>query len=288
MDEKKLGYNIINIVVIGLTAGLFLYDYRNVAEFFSGKTAASILILIITVILVHAVKAGRLYIALYGAEIDFVTFLKIYCKVTPVSVVFPFKLGEFFRMYCYGKQLRSVLKGIVIILLDRFMDTIALVTMLLLVWVFNGGHIPSIAYLLSIFLILALLIYFLFPGVYRFWKKYLLRARASKNKIRALKMLEALHMIYREIENVARGRGVILYFMSLFAWGVEAGSLALLNGFSRNGELNQMISDYLMSAMSGNQSMELKQFVFASVVLLIVSYLFLKAGKMIAAKKEYR
>lgn len=226
--------------------------------------------------------------ALYGYGVNLISYMKTYCKVTPVSVVIPFKLGEFFRMYCYGNQLGDGLKGIVIILLDRFMDTIALVTAILLGWAFNGGQITAFVYLLLVFLVFVLLLYFVYPGVYKFWKRYLLRAKASKRKLAVLKMLETLNKIYCEIENVAKGKGIILYFMSLLAWGVEIGSLTLLQGISKDGEVSQIILDYLASAMSGNQSIELKQFVIKSVVLLIVLYLVIKAGEMILGKKVYQ
>lgn len=288
MGVKKIQYNVINMAVIFLTAALFIYGYRDIREIFRGENVLSVFILTVTVILVHAIKAGRLYLALYGSDIDFVTYLKIYCKVTPVSVLAPFKLGEFFRMYCYGKQLGNMLKGVVIILLDRFMDSIALVTAIILVWIINGGDITFLVYLLLIFLVFVLLMYIVFPGVYKFWKKYLLRAAASENRLAVLKMLEALNFIYREVEGVTKGRGIVLYFMSLIAWGVEIGSITLLTGMSGESDISRVISKYLISAMSGNPSVPLKRFVFVSVVLLLVLYLLIKAGKLFNQKRIHR
>jgi hypothetical protein len=284
--ENKLKYNLVNIVIILVTAALFIFDYREVSVIFQNTNFFRILILIVTVMLVHSVKAVRLYLALYGADISFLTYLKIYCKVAPVSIIFPCKTGEFFRMYCYGKQLKNILKGIVIVLLDRFMDTVALVTMILVVLIFNGGHLSSFVYMLLIFLVFALLLYLLFPDVFQFWKKYILRAKATENKLAILRFLDKLNLIYKEITNVSKGRGIILYFLSLIAWAVEIGSITILNGLFREGQLNQTISDYLMSAMSGrSQSTELKQFVFASVILMVVIYIIIKFIETIMGKR---
>jgi hypothetical protein len=182
-------------------------------------------------------------------------------------------------MYCYGNQLGNVFKGIVIVLLDRFMDTIALVTMILLVWVFNGGYIATFVYVLLIFLFIALLGYFVFPGVYKFWKKYLLKAKATEHKLALLKMLDAFNFVYQEITSVSKGKGVILYFLSLIAWAVEIGSLALIKGITGEGKLSQTTSRYLSSAMdAADITIELKQFIFVSVILLIVMYAVIKGS----------
>lgn len=276
----------LNVAVILVTTVLFILDYKNVGIIFQNINWPHILILVLAVVMVHAVKAGRLYLILYGTEVKFSAYLKLYCKTTPVSMVFPFKLGEFFRMYCHGKQQGNLLKGAVIILLDRFMDTIALVTMILLIWLFTGGQVASLVYVFLMFLGFVLLLYFVFPGVYRFWKRYTLRAKATKHRLSVLKMLETLNIVYREIANVSIGRGVILYCLSLIAWGVEIGSIAILCGLAQKGELSQTIAEYLMAAMGGSQSVELRQFVFISVLLMVSMYVVIKIAEVFWGKKD--
>ncbi len=276
-------YNIINIVVIIAAALLFFLQYRDFRGLFQGIGAARILSIILVALLVHAVKAGRLYLVLYGSGISHRSFLKTYCKVTPVSVILPFKAGELFRMYCYGTQLHSVLKGVIVIVLDRFMDTIALVTMIFLVTGISGGQIAPITYFLLIFLVISFLIYIAFPGIFGFWKKTLLTSPGTEHKLALLKILETLNRIYLEIRAVSKGRGVILYFLSLAAWGVELGSIIIGTPASQRGDLNRKIFQYLTSAISGEQSTELQQFVAVSVILLILIY---AAVKIVYGIKE--
>ena len=78
MSWNNIRYNIINIVVLILTAALFIYDYRNIKEIFCGENLFSIFILFLTVLVVHATKLGRLYLALSGFNIDFISSVKIY------------------------------------------------------------------------------------------------------------------------------------------------------------------------------------------------------------------
>lgn len=285
MKKNNYWYNAINLVVLLLTAGMFISEfYKN--KLFKYCDFGYITVLTLTVIIVHVIKTGRLYLALYGTNIGFCAYIKTYCKVTPVSVVFPFKLGEFFRMYCYGTQLKALLKGIIVVLLDRFMDTAALVTIILMAWIFNGGQIAILAYVLLLFLIFAFLIYLVFPGVYKFWKEYILKAKATEHKLTVLKVLESLNILYAEVTNITKGRGVILYFMSLIAWGAEIGCIALLCGINKETHLSDTITDYLSSALGSGSSIELNQFVFISVILMIVVYIVIKSYEIIFRKKE--
>lgn len=286
MKKNNNWYKAINLVVLLPVAGMFISEYYEADKLFKNYDVGYITVLIFAVIIVHFIKAGRLYLALYGTDIGLRSYIKIYCKVTPVSVVFPLKIGDFFRMYCYGSQLKSFLKGIIVVLLDRFMDTAALVTIILLTWIFNGGRISILTYVLLLFLIFAFLIYLLFPGVDRFWKKYILKARATEHKISILKLLESFNNLYAEIIYITKGRGIILYFMSLIAWTVEIGCIALLCGISRDMHFSETIAEYLSSALGNGTSVEMRQFVFVSVILMLVVYVAIKAFEITLRKRD--
>ena len=276
MNKHKRIYNAINVAVILLTVIVFLAKYQDIKYIFMERNIDSIVIIAATVCVVHLIKASRLYLALYGTDVDVWTYIKIYCKVTPVSLVFPFKIGEFFRMYCYGVEIHNLLKGIITVIFDRFMDTTALVTIIFFVWIINGGHITLFTYALILFLACILVLYFAYSGMYHFWKKYILKAKATEHKLDILKLLDMSNVLYQEIVGVSRGRGIILYFMSLIAWGVEIGSLVLLTETSVKESLSEIITQYLISAMRGGASVELKQFVFISAVLMLVIYIGIK------------
>ncbi len=288
MNMEKAGYDAVNLAVIVLAAALFIYEFQDMDTVFSGMDLCQAAVLSGTVFIVHFIKAGRLYLALYESGPDLCTYLKIYCKVTPVSVVFPYKAGELFRIYGYGTKLKSLIRGIVIVVLDRFMDTMALLTIILLVRIFNGGHISAFTYVLFLFLIFVLLIYLLYPGVYTFWKKYILKTKATEHKLAVLKILELFHNVYQEMAHVSSGRGMILYVMSLAAWTAEIGSLVLIGDAAADGTVSEMIAVYLESAMGNARSAELRQFVFVSVMMMTVVYAGIKLSERMTGKKGLR
>ncbi len=285
MKRNLKVYNIINLLVLIIAAFIFLKEYYDVESLFKDKNIWHIILIIVVVFFVHLIKAGRLYLALYEYNIDICTYIKIYCKVTPISLVFPFKIGEFFRMYCYGMELESMLKSIVIIIFDRFMDTLALVTILLLIIIFKGGYISLFTYLLFLFLISILIIYLVYPGVYKFWKKYTIKSIATERKLSVLKMLDLFNNIYLQIINVSKGRGVIFYCMSLIAWLCEIMGIVLLCGTTENINLNETLIDYLSSAMRKGSSIELQQFILISIILMSLVYLMIKFYELSIGKK---
>lgn len=277
--HRRVSFFIINIIVIIFAVYLFLTEYKYDMQL----KPFEVLILIAAVIIVHIIKALRLYLAMYGENISLFQYMKVYFKVTPVSVLLPYKAGEIFRMYCYGDEINNGLKGIILVLLDRFMDTIALVTVLLLCGLLGGGHLTVIAYILVIFIVTILSVYLLFPGVYGFWKKYFLRAAATPGKLNALRFLKNADHIYQEIKGVTKGRGMLLYFLSLIAWGIEIGSLA----FRCDGNvIGDSLTEYLSSAIGIGTSEYLRQFVVCSVILLTAMYVFAKLVEFFGRLKK--
>jgi len=274
--EKGTAYCWINVIVVCITALFFVLNYRSVNRLFEKGNVLSILLLLIAVVIVHIIKAGRLYFALYGNDIGLKSYLETYCKVTPVSIMVPFKIGEFFRIYCFGTEIGNFLKGIVIVLLDRFMDTAALLVVVFGTWAFNGGRINLLTMVFMLFLVAVVMVYFIFPGFYSFWKKYLLHADASERKLCVLKLLENLQILYKEIEQVIKGRGVIMFGISLVAWAVEIGSVLLINYMYSQNDGYSVLMEYLMSAMLNGSSEGLKRFICVSVLLLSIGYLIVR------------
>lgn len=275
LDGRKMSYCAVHFCVISIAVCLFASEYGSVRTVFSGESGKSILGLFLTVALVHAVKAARLYFLLYGAGIPADEYLKTYCKVTPVSILFPFKLGELFRMYCYGRLVGNQIRGIMVVLLDRFMDTTALVSLILLGHIGQRMPFVPVAYAFILFLLSVLLLYAAFPGIHRYWKRQLLDARATERTVRSLRMLESVAAVYGEASSLAKGKGILVYMMSLAAWGMEIGSLAFQDVAGGNG-MGDAMMDYLTAAMGGGSSARLDRFAVLSIGFLLVLYAVMK------------
>lgn len=289
MQRKKSSYYIINFVVIVLTTAYFVIDTvfnSRIRDFFTKENSLSILLLFVTAFLVHIIKAFRLFLAVYDSGIGFKLFVKTYCKVTPVNMIIPYKLGEIFRVYCYGNMLGKGLKGTIVILFDRFLDTVALLTVIVFTWIVNKKDILRPTYFLLLGIAIVFVGYSLFPGIYLFWKDTFLKAKASRRKNATIRFLIKCKTIYNEIKTVVRGKGVVLYFLSLLAWGVEVGSFLLINRIMIFGSIKADLSDYLLSSLGKNQTVGMKNFVFVSVVLLSVLYIIMTLAGGLEKRKK--
>ncbi len=284
MTKRTPLYILINGLILAFALYLFL-KHDDHETIFAQQTYWEIGLFLVTALVVQFIKALRLYVALYGATFSIRSYIKTYCKVTPVCLLFPYKLGEFFRIYCYGELIHDFLRGTVIVILDRFMDTSALLTLLLGFYFFSAGQFPPLVLLLAVVWGLILLGYYLFPGFYRFRRYYYLSVPASAHTLWILRQFARMNLVYQEAAQVAHGRGMLLYILSLMAWGIELLNLALVTKMPSAIRLQQQITNYMSAALTNGNSLPLQRFITASIILLLGMYIVLKLSGILQHKK---
>lgn len=286
--KKLRTYNIINILAILATTVVFCHSNYNLEIVVEGMNWNGLVVQSAAMFIVHFLKMSRMYLILYGSEFSLIRYIKTYCKVVPISVVIPLKLGELFRMYCYGNCLENNLKGFVVVVLDRFMDTGALMTIIILLIVFGEGSASTIMYFFIIFLIIAVIAYSSFLGIYRFWKKYFIKSNATTATIRLLTLLEMLKAIFDEITSALKGRGLLLFFLSCLAWSVEVGAFVLIFGVRGNSNISDRVSLYLRSALGIAKTPEMDRFVSLTVILLGIVYFVIKITERVLCRRKMK
>ena len=246
MNQKI--YQIVNVIILMIALHMIL----NLEYVWDTISSDSVIIVAIVSVLVSIIKAIRLYLILYGTGIDRKVFFRQYCKVIPVSIVFPFKLGDVFKIFCFGFHIKNYMYSTCAVILDRFADTLALMTLLCTMVLFSVNTTSNIFYLLMIFLVGIIILYWLFPGLNNYWRHYCLCADATKNKIKLLQFLSKLELSYNEINKILEGKTIALYILSLLAWGIELLGLVI---FIDYGGIGEAISQHLISALSGTTTM---------------------------------
>ena len=273
--SKKI-YIAVNAAVIAVAAILFYYFYSDPRFLFKDCDTNSIILITAVAATVHLLKAFRLYFALLGSGLGILKHLKQYCKAAIIRVILPFKTGEFFQMYCYGYNIKNFMRGAVIVLTDRFADTLALVTLLLFMPAFGERKLTGVYIIFAAFIMLIIFLYAAFPSIYKYWKNYLIKTRADAGTLAALKTLDYLNKLYKEMSDIITGKGIILYILSLCAWAVEIGCMFLIYKAENSNGAIGFVSTYLEAAMHGTGSVLLLRFIFISVVLMAVFYLILQ------------
>ena len=286
---KQKTYKLVNILVLLLTVLLLSRALLHQDFSFVLHNPLVCLIMIVTVILVHGIKVFRLYLELLDRKLPFGLFLRQYCKITPVSMILPLKAGDLFRCYCYGYYIGDWMYGIAVILLDRFVDTAALMTVLVLFVLPLGTAMPAVSFVLLAVLFALSFIYFALPGLCQYWNRYLIAGRGSTRKLFALTVLARLEAAYRDIHRVVQGKFLLSYMLSVVAWLVEIGGLALTVSLLR-ADLGAAMSAYLLGAMWGGKISYLSGIILFGTVLLLLLYLvtLLFVGRKERADEAYR
>lgn len=269
---KQKTYKLVNILVLLLTVLLLSRALLHQDFSFVLHNPLICLIMIVTVVLVHGIKAFRLYLELLDRKLPVGLFLRQYCKITPVSMILPLKAGDLFRCYCYGYYIGDWMYGIAVILLDRFVDTAALITVLILFVLPLGNAMPAVSFVLLAVLFALSFIYFALPGLCQYWNRYLIAGRGSTRKLFALTVLARLEAAYRDIHRVVQGKFLLSYMLSVVAWLVEIGGLALTVSLLR-ADLGAAMSAYLFGAMWGGKISYLSGIILFGTVLLLLLYL---------------
>lgn len=247
-----------------------IYYKKFINEAFSGITI--VISGIFTVTIVNAIKLMRLYIILYGKKFTGKDICFVYARTAIVNSIFPYKLGEIYRMYVIGTSLKSIQEGIIITFLDRLMDTIGLIIVMFFCLPFTNESISAypVVPILLFCSVSGVIVYMVFPELSAFWKKYLLKNRASKHKLWGLEFISRLQLIYKDITQIVRGRGIMLIFTSILAWMIEIGSVIFFTEVVKKHEETMLITRYLNSIMSGKNIVENARYTILSVILLSI------------------
>lgn len=179
----------VNVLVFAVASIILMLDSVQIVQAAESLWNGSLCIVMGTAVAVVALKGVRFYIILVGYQMSVMEFLKQYFKVVVIGVVLPFKLGDLFRMYCFGKMLQNGSKGVVTVLLDRFSDTLALVTLLAGIGFIKYIRIPGVIVLLCAFLIGCIFLYRIFPELFSYWNHYFLQSNATARHLRCLALL---------------------------------------------------------------------------------------------------
>ena len=228
-------------------------------------------ILFATVFLVYSLKSFRFYFLFAGEGIGFLKYIRVFSITTLVNIIVPFKFGEIFRIVRFGHLSKNYLKGMAIVLLDRFVDTVSLLMIFASISILFKNRLGWIFFFLVIICVFLALCFFVLPGLIEFWNGYFITSRSSIRHLRCLSFLKRMEKIYIEIKRLIEGRFFLLFTISLLSWSVELCSIFLCRSFFEFSDEN-MFAAYLSAALTGNKFEPLTNFIIASIMFLSCTY----------------
>ncbi|MGI5948007.1 MAG: lysylphosphatidylglycerol synthase domain-containing protein [Lachnospiraceae bacterium] len=285
---KNKRYYGINIAVFLLTIFFFLrMALENFIWFRTEGTIKSFFLLcLLNIVMIHIIKALRLYFLMLETRPTVTRFLRTYIKTTLVNLVLPFKLGEFFRMYCFGHELKNYKTGILLILTDRYFDTIPLVIILLGFIIFGKESPRGVIITLVLFLLVVTILYSIFPSTFRYMNRFLIMNTNSDRGIQALELLKKMQHWYSYIQELIIGREIILLILSGLAWVMEYGALyCLITGIGHKFSTTEFVT-YMDSIFAGNVSEYVGLYLGINAVVLVMMAVVAYGRNFVTRKKD--
>ena len=246
MKGKK--YYFINVVVMAVSCLLlinYIYSKIDVINF----TIEEVVICFILFSVLNIMKFFRLYIIFLEERISLKRYIKTYIKTTFVNIIIPFKLGEIFRIYCFYKETNNLKKSIIGVIIDRFIDTIALLVFLIPLDLNQNGKCSEITLLLIGFVIVSILLISMIPSTYRYLNRFFIVNSQTKGSLRILRSLEFINELYNAGRELIKGRMYLLFITSVLSWGVDFFIIQLLSNIVLGTFSISIFTDYLSSAI---------------------------------------
>lgn len=278
MKGKKKIYNLVNVIfLLGAFVSLnnvFIFEFDNSYKTLNFNIIVLAVFFISFFMLVHTIKLFRFYLILIDENIKIERFIKIYIKTTFVNILLPFKLGEIFRFYCYTNETSNYKVGVLSILVERFFDTLVLVTLLIPIEFYTMHKLSISTFILLTFIIALSYAYATFKGLYDYMNHFFIFNVASNKSIGGLKVLERLHEWYQYIRKLVAKRTVFIFGLSLLAWMTELSMFYFLSMLLHKTFTLETFSGYLNAALIGGKSSLLTMYQMGASALFAIILIF--------------
>lgn len=204
--------------ILGIFFSLYLaYNF----SFIDAKFSYIILIAIICYLVAHLIRICRLYILFIDRRFSFSEIVKVYTITTWINFVIPFKFGEIYRISEFSKLCRSFKMGIVTIWIERFFDSLLLMSIFIMFVNYHDKNHFIFFALLFLFLIISVFCFFSFLPTFRYINRFLLSESKSPRGLLALEIMSSAREYYVYAKKLLNGKLAILLGTTFLVWILE-------------------------------------------------------------------
>lgn len=286
-NNKNAFYYLINFLFI--IGAIIAINYSRIISL--NISIKLLLMLLVLFVVIHIFKFIKIYFILLEEVIPLKKMIKLYVKTTFVSMVLPYKIGELFKMYSYGKEINNYSKGIVAVLIDKFFDALVLCIVLIPYGVLIHGNISRLAWIMLLFVLTILLIYVSFKGTYYYLNKFFIGKVKNKKSIYALGIIEKANEIYEIAKSLLTGRQAVILCLTGISWIVEAIFIQIMAGFTGYETGFMTIINYISDAFFGKSNLLFNNYIYlgtAIFLILILAIYIKKFINIILKRKEIK
>lgn len=219
----------------------------------------------------HFFKFSRFYLVLMEERrLTFFDIFFLYARTTLVNLIIPFKLGELYRVAAVKHMSGSFKTGILLVVIDRFFDTLALLTLTLPFGLLFLHEADPVLVLLFTCLILLFVCFLTFAPSFSYVNRFLITTKKSGRALVLLDILDKADEWHRYLRRLIRGRSPLVFLASLLGWIIEFGALKIFAGtLGKSFDIEEFIR-YINSLLSGGTGFIGKAYNFMGIAVFSV------------------
>lgn len=283
---NKLFFRVLNFIVMLVSVMIFAnICMTNQLEQVNFKY---LMLFILLFLAIHTFRFVRIYLIVLEEKIPLLNFLNLYVKTTFVSLLFPFKSGELYKMIAIGEEISNMTMGILSVFIDRIFDMYILVGIMVPYELIKFKDLSTLSTVLLVLMIAITLLFLSFPSFYRYTNKFFMLNSSSKKSIVVLELCEKMNYYYSTIKKLIHGRWGMLSTLSIFIWIaelLEINVVAIM--LDKNVGIGYFI-DYLNSAFSMQSNEILNTYIVLGATFMIAIVLLVYALVNIGSRRVQR
>jgi hypothetical protein len=179
----------------------------------------------------HLLRIARLALLSGDAGLSLRALAKVHLFTSSVSLVTPFKLGELYRVLELSLLTRSPMRGLILVWLERVLDVVVILALLVLASVIQPAAVASYLGVLVVsltFVLATLFFLVLMPDNLRRVGSYVIRRYDQGWTVGLLWLIAELRGMTGKMSQMLRGRRLSLLVFTIMIWTFEGLSFGLL------------------------------------------------------------
>lgn len=186
---------------------------------------------VITYLISHIFRVFRLIIIGNHFEFSFKELMIEQFKANSINLIFPFKLGESYRIIAFKKFFKNYYNSFNLLLVERFFDFMMLILILgfgLLISDVDISSIKTIFYVAVPLFLLFTLFFYVFPDLMLIIHKAFIKKNINPINSTIISISGKLYKSYNDIYKIVYNKVILISVFSLVIWSLEISVLFIL------------------------------------------------------------
>tara|TARA_B100001109_G_scaffold154580_1_gene125766 strand:+ start:9195 stop:10160 length:966 start_codon:yes stop_codon:yes gene_type:complete len=228
---KLIAWSVIGIFFLISISDLLYNDEISFNKIVNLVDFDLLIVGILTYLVSHLVRVFRLIIISNDFEYSFKDLMIEQYKANSINLIFPFKLGESYRIIAFKKFFKNYYNSFNLLLVERFFDFIMLILILGTALIISDVDIISIKnifYIAVPIFILFTLFFYVFPDLMLIIHKIFIKKKLNKVNSFIINTSGKFYKSYNDIRKIVYNKIIIISILSFVIWSLELSVLFIL------------------------------------------------------------